>query len=140
MTKWDELVEVAARAYHEEARKLTGAAQWDWLSRATQALKVKAADAALRALLANGIEFVPGEPTEPMWGGLARDIVFAERAHNGNCTGKDLHEFLQNIGRPPPAWVSKEIQPVNHVPPKGTIAACIYKAALSAGSIKPEGE
>ena len=66
--------------------------------------------------------------------------LFAERAHNGNCTGKNLHEFLQNIGRPPPAWVSKEIQPVNHVPPKGTIAACIYKAALSAGSIKPEGE
>ena len=132
-TKWDDLVEVAA---------IAGAIMPTWKALTEMERKARRIemDTALRALLANGIEFVPGEPTEPMWGGLARDIVFAERAHNGNCTGKDLHEFLQNIGRPPPAWVSKEIQPVNHVPPKGTIAACIYKAALSAGSIKPEGE
>jgi len=138
MTKWDELVEVAARGgWH---RSEWDVLPWEEIPEEIRATERARMDAALRALLAKGYVIVPGEPTEPMWGGLARDIVFAERAHNGNCTGKNLHEFLQNIGRPPPAWVSKEIQPVNHVPPKGTIAACIYKAALSAGSIKPEGE
>ncbi len=79
MTKWDELVAEAAGAADCTFRK---------------------AEAALRALLAKGIKFVPGEAT----GFMRRAAVEAEIGEGGPCIRSMIN------------------------------------AAISAGSIKPEGE
>lgn len=70
------------------------------------------------------------EPTEPMWGELARDIVFWCRfpKHDGAA----LHSHLKSIGRVIPDWLSTEIPNTSQVPPKGTVAACIWKAMNAA--------
>ena len=73
---------------------------------------------------------VPKEPTPEMWGELARDIVMWDRfpVH----TGLQLHKHLKSIGREIPDWLVKEIPPTDQTPPKGAVAACIYKAMLEA--------
>lgn len=72
---------------------------------------------------------VPIEPTEEMWGGLARQIVMWNRFPRP--TGHALHEHLRH-GWPDavPAWLAKEIPDNDIVPPKGTVAACIFKAMI----------
>ncbi len=73
---------------------------------------------------------VPKEPTEEMWGGLARDIVMWTR-FPGRATGQGLHKHLRSIRLEPiPEWLLKEIPDTDNVPPKGTVAACIFKAMI----------
>jgi hypothetical protein len=81
-------------------------------------------------MLPKGYCIVPQEPTEAMWGELARDIVMWDRFQRRD--GLDLHKHLKSIGRPMPEWLAKEIPDTDRVPPKGTVAACIYKAMLEA--------
>ena len=72
------------------------------------------------------------EPSKEMWGGLARDIVMWTR-FTGIPTGEGLHKHLRSIRPDPiPEWLTKEIPDTNQTPPKGTVAACIYKAMLEA--------
>lgn len=86
-----------------------------------------------------GWRWVPEEPTDAMWGGLARDIVFWDRY--GKHNGSELHAHLKSLGREMPDWLAKEIPDTDQVPPKGTVAACIYKAMLQAAPTPaPKGE
>ena len=79
------------------------------------------------------VRVVPCEPTEEMWGGLARDIIkwmeFAERH-----TPRDLFDFLEKIGTDIPDWLrlEPELSNLDHAISKGTRAVIIYKAMLSA--------
>lgn len=75
---------------------------------------------------------VPWQPTEEMWGGLARDIVFFLYGYDAPHYGSRLHKHLRSAGREIPAWLLTEIPDEDHTPPKGTFAACIYKAMLEA--------
>jgi len=79
-----------------------------------------------------GWKLVPVEPIEAMWSMLARDIVFWLYSTRSPHYGSELHTFLRNCGTPIPNWLAKEIPDVDHTPPKGTVAVCIYKAMLSA--------
>lgn len=76
---------------------------------------------------------MPVEPTEAQWGGLARDIVMWMDM-GGRPTPEALFKHLGRIGRKVPQWLLDEIelQVMNRVPSKGTRAAIIYKAMLSA--------
>lgn len=77
-----------------------------------------------------GWKVVPEEPTEAMWGGLARQIVFWVRM--GDQRGSALHLHLKRSWHDVvPEWLAKEIPDADQVPPKGTVAACIYKAMLA---------
>lgn len=71
---------------------------------------------------------VPKEPTEEMWGGLARDIVAWSRwkPHDG----ASLHRHLRSLGVEIPGWLAKEIPDTDQAPPKGTVAACVFKAMI----------
>ena len=73
---------------------------------------------------------VPFEPTEEMWGGLARRIVMWWSFDRS--TGAALFRHLENCGESIPDWLREEIPDTEHVPPKGTVAACIYKAMVYA--------
>jgi len=75
------------------------------------------------------------EPTEAMWGGLARQLVMWCR--NTQPSGKSLYFNLRHSGTPIPDWLQEEIPHTTHVPPKGTVAACIWKAMISA-ALAPE--
>lgn len=87
---------------------------------------------------AEGMVLVPREPTEEQWGGLARDIVmwwcFDKR------TGSALYHHLEFAGREIPDWLRNEIPDADHVPPKGAVAAAIYKAMLSAAPSEGSAE
>ena len=72
---------------------------------------------------------VPKEPTEAQWGGLARDLVMWCRFDKP--TGAALHTQLKMLGKEIPDWLAREIPNTDTVPPKGTVAACIYKAMLA---------
>ena len=78
---------------------------------------------------------VPEEPTEAMWGGLARDMVMWTRFTSH--TGADLHKHLRSIGTPIPLWLQQEIPDTDRVPAKGTVAACIYKAMIEVAPPPP---
>ena len=73
---------------------------------------------------------VPKEPTEAQCGGLARELVMWCRFDKP--TGAALYAQLKSLGEEIPNWLAREIPNTGHVPPKGTVAACIYKAMLSA--------
>lgn len=88
--------------------------------------------AATAAAVPPGYKLVPVEPTEAQWGGLARDIVWWLYAHGSPHTGHKLHAFLRNLGRYIPDWLTEEIHDSGHTPPKGTVAAVIYRAMLEA--------
>lgn len=85
----------------------------------------------------DGWQLVPKEPTEEMWGELARHIVFWNQINKGPHYGSNLHDYLRNCGHEIPAWLSEEIPDTMVSPPKGTITACIYKAMLSAAPTAP---
>jgi hypothetical protein len=72
---------------------------------------------------------VPVQPTEAQWSGLARDIIMWMDM-GGRPTGESLYEHLDMCGRDIPQWLRDEVPNVNHVPPKGTRAAIIYKAMI----------
>lgn len=76
-------------------------------------------------------KLVPIEPTEEMWSGLARAIVMwcqFDAPHYGS----KLHQHLKMSGETIPDWLLEEIPDIDHTPPKGTVAACIYKAMVEA--------
>lgn len=79
---------------------------------------------------AEGWVLVPREPTEAMWGGLARQIVMWTRC--SRPTGHALHRDLKNCGWEVPAWLADEISDENRVPPKGSVAVAIYRAMIEA--------
>ena len=87
----------------------------------------------------DGWKLVPVEPTGEQWGGLARDIIFWLRS-DSHQTPESLIEFLRNMGNEIPAWLTDEpeMKNANHVISKGTLAAIIYKAMLSAAPVQPE--
>lgn len=75
---------------------------------------------------------VPKEPTEEMWGGLARDIMMWMDMYEGHLkTPRNLFQHLDNLGRDIPQWLRDELKALDHVPPKGTRAVLIYKAMLA---------
>lgn len=76
---------------------------------------------------------VPKEPREDMWGGLARDLVMWRDLQRP--TGHALYKHLRDCGRDIPAWLFDEIPNTTHVPSKGTVAVCIYKAMLDAAML-----
>lgn len=90
------------------------------------------ADYVLRALTSAGYAVVPVEPTEAMWGGLARQIVLWRDMISP--TGQALYQHLTASGYEIPGWLRKEILDTNHVPAKGDVAVCIYRAMLAASS------
>ena len=76
---------------------------------------------------------VPVEPTEAMWGGLARDLMMW--LDFGNPTVEALRKHLSMLGREWPAWMDGESgMKGSGVPSKGTRATLIYKAMLAAAS------
>jgi hypothetical protein len=81
-------------------------------------------------------EEIRQEPTEAMWGGLARDLVMWDRGMP-NQYGSTLYKHLRSSGRDIPAWLLAEIPDIDHTPPKGTVAACIYKAMIAAAPSAP---
>lgn len=88
---------------------------------------MKEAIAALRpSTRGEVVETPPFEPTEEMWGGLARQIVLWDRFNDRS--GYTLHRNLKATGHEVPEWLAKEIPATTQVPPKGTVAACIWKA------------
>lgn len=88
---------------------------------------------ALSALAAAGFVVVPIVPTEAQWSGLARDLVMWRDMQFGrDAGGRALYRHLSRIGRDIPDWLRKEIPDTDHVPPKGAVAACIYRAMLAA--------
>lgn len=79
----------------------------------------------------DGWVLVPREPTEAQWGGLARAIVMWW-GMGAVPTGALLHQHLTRTGEAIPDWLHAEIPVSTHVPSKGTVAACIYRAMLAA--------
>jgi hypothetical protein len=86
--------------------------------------------AAIVGLREAGYAIVPIQPTEAMWGELARDIILW--THFNHHSGMSLHDHLKANGREIPEWLAAEIPPTDRTPPKGTVAACIYKAMVEA--------
>lgn len=97
-----------------------------------EGLATELAEALLQYLDERGFKIVPKEPTEKMWGGLARDIVMWTRFQHARPTGETLYKHLRSIRGEPPEWLRQEIPDNNNVPPKGTVAAVIYKAMIEA--------
>ncbi len=87
------------------------------------------ADRRLRAVPGDMV-LVPREPTEAMWGGLARDIVWFLYSTSAPHRGVKFYKWLENMGREVPEWLRAEVPDVNHSPSKGTWAVCIFKAML----------
>ncbi len=87
-------------------------------------------------LAAEGFVVVRAEPTEAMWGGLARDLVMWDRGMP-NQYGSTLYKHLRASGKPIPDWLLAEIPDIDHTPPKGTVAVCIYKAMIRAAAQEP---
>jgi len=80
-----------------------------------------------------GIREVPWQPTEAMWGGLARQIMmwldFGDKR-----TPRSLFRHLEMSGTEIPQWLrdEPEMRALDHVPSKGTRCAIIYKAMIEA--------
>lgn len=72
---------------------------------------------------------VPVVPTEAQWNGLARDLIMWMDSTQ-RPTGKSLYQHLEWAGREIPDWLRAEIPENDHVPPKGTRAAVIYRAMV----------
>lgn len=75
------------------------------------------------------------EPTETMWGGLARDIVmWMDIYDGGKKTPRNLFRHLEQTGREIPQWLrdEPELKALDHVPSKGTRAVIIYHAMIHA--------
>ncbi len=85
----------------------------------------------LRALLALATDNAD-EPSEAMWGGLARDIMMW--LDFGTKTPRELFKHLKRTGRDIPKWLTDEpeMRALDHVPSKGTRCVIIYKAMQAA--------
>ena len=88
-----------------------------------------------------GWKLVPVEPTAEQFGGMARDIIQWMRfTPSSDQHSQSLIEWLKNMGNEIPSWLTDEpeMKNANHVISKGTLAAIIYKAMLSAAPVQPE--
>ena len=112
------LIEQVAQATFEQRY---GPNMWERMSGGTKQKEMHGAEVALKACL---------QPTDKMWSGLARDIIMWNRFPSP--TGAALHEHLRMLGKEIPQWLKDEIQNVDHVPPKGTVAVCVFKAMIYA--------
>ena len=79
---------------------------------------------------------VPHEPVDAQFGELARDIVMWWTF--SPPTGEALHKHLKRLGRDIPAWLPDLIANRMYVPPKGAVAAAIYRAMLDAAPAAPQ--
>lgn len=82
-----------------------------------------------------GYKFVPCNPTEEMWGGLARHLVKYMQSHDRYCPktlGKYINRFIgfKNI----PDWLNKEIPDweSDHAFATADLGVFIYKAMIEA--------
>ena len=82
-----------------------------------------------------GYKLVPYNPTEEMWGGLARHLVKYMQSHDRYCPktlGKYINRFIgfENI----PDWLNKEIPDweSDHAFATADLPVFIYKAMLEA--------
>ena len=82
-----------------------------------------------------GYKLVPVEPTEEMWGGLARHLVKYMQSHDRYCPktlGKYINRFIgfENI----PDWLNKEIPDweSDHAFATADLGVFIYKAMIEA--------
>lgn len=82
------------------------------------------------------VALLTGVPPKEMWGGLARDIIFWLQADGAQRpSGASLHRFLKRIGQVSPDWLLEEIPDADPVPPKATIAVCVYRAMTEAAQL-----
>lgn len=82
---------------------------------------------------------VPVEPTEEMWGGLARHLMMW--LDFGNPTVEALRKHLDMLNIEWPAWMDAESElRGSGVPSKGTRATLIYKAMLAAAPAQPAAQ
>ena len=110
----------------------------DWALSGIKAWGEEAVSAALASTAGAGAGAwvtVPRDAPEAMWGGLARQIVMWCRF--GQPTGKALFQHLKSSGYEIPAWLREEVEDVDYVPPKGTIAVIIYRAMIEAAPAVP---
>lgn len=78
-----------------------------------------------------GWKLVPEEPTEEMWGGLARDLMMWLDFENKTVEALRRHLAMLNVEWP--KWMDDEDElKGSGVPSKGTRATLIYKAMLAA--------
>ena len=89
----------------------------------------------LQARVPEGYKLVPCNPTEEMWGGLARHLVKYMQSHDRYCPktlGKYINRFIgfKNI----PDWLNKEIPDweSDHAFATADLGVFIYKAMLEA--------
>lgn len=82
-----------------------------------------------RREMARAVVMALWNPDETMWDGLARDLVMWDRGMP-NQYGSTLYKHLRSSGKPIPTWLLEEIPDIDHTPPKGTVAVCIFKAML----------
>ena len=84
----------------------------------------------------DGWKLVPIEPAADQFGGMARDIIqWLRFTESKDQHSESLVKWLKDMGNEIPEWLYSESE-INHlskhVISKGTIAAIIYKAMLSA--------
>lgn len=91
-----------------------------------------------RSGVQNGYVTVPREPTEAMWGGLARAIIMWTRF--GRPSEKALLNHLKSVGEAVPAWLAAECRDIDHVPPKGSVAVWVYRAMVDAALALPSAQ
>lgn len=91
--------------------------------------------AAWQARVPEGYVVVPCNPTEEMWGGLARHLVKYMQSHDRYCPktlGKYINRFIgfKNI----PDWLNKEIPDweSDHAFATADLGVFIYKAMIEA--------
>jgi hypothetical protein len=87
-------------------------------------------DALERSSAGSDYVTVPVVPTEAMWGGLARDIIMWTRFDRPS--ERSLLKHLTSVGTQIPDWLAAECRDIDHVPPKGSVAAWVYRAMLDA--------
>lgn len=81
----------------------------------------------------NNYRIVPVEPTEEMWGGLARAIMmWIDMSGGGPKLPRDLLNHLRRSGVEAPPWLRSEaeIKNIDHSMSKGSRCVLIYKAML----------
>ena len=81
---------------------------------------------------------VPIQPTEEMWGGLARSIMmWMDIAGGGPKLPEDLLKHLERSGIEAPDWLKDEgeMKAIGHSMSKGTRCVLIYKAMLYAAPV-----
>jgi hypothetical protein len=100
----------------------------------------RAALLAFASQQAPGMVLVPIDPTEEMWGGLARSIMMW--LDFDRKTPGALFKHLEASGVEIPQWLrdEPEMKRLDHVPSKGTRCVILYRAMLDAAPSVTLGE